>query len=91
MIRVGARPLRNSEWRALLDAAGFKVEDQATSGFHLLEPRRMIQDEGLFRTLRFAFNMLRNKPARQRVFAMRRVFRAHAEHMAAIMLVGVKP
>lgn len=91
VIRVGARPLRNTEWRTLLEAAGFKVEDQATSGFHLLEPRRMIQDEGLFRTLRFAFNMLRDKPARQRVFAMRRVFRTHAEHMAAIMLVGVKP
>lgn len=91
VIRVGARPLRKSEWRALLEAEGFKVEEQATSGFHLLEPRRMIQDEGLLRTLRFAFNMLRDKPARQRVFMMRRVFRSYAENMAAIMLVGVKP
>ncbi len=56
----------------------------------LLEPRRVLHDEGLG-ALRIGLNLLRDHDARRRVLAMRRAFRAQREHLAAIGLVGVRP
>ena len=89
-IHVGARPLTPSEWRGLLESGGFEVGAESMAPMHLLEPRRLVRDEGLAGALRFAWNVLRNPEARKRVLAMRRVFRRHRGHLAAISLVGVK-
>ena len=89
-IHVGARPLTVPEWRTLLEAEGFIVHTQATTPMHLLEPKRLIQDEGFWGALRFVRNVLRDSEARQRVKAMRQVFQTYEENLAAIMLVGVK-
>jgi hypothetical protein len=56
----------------------------------LLEADRLIQDEGLWGALRFAWNLCRDQEARQRVLAMRRVFMKYHSRLAAVMLVGVK-
>ncbi|MCP5528639.1 MAG: class I SAM-dependent methyltransferase [Verrucomicrobiales bacterium] len=90
-IHVGARPLSAREWRALLTGAGFRIASEVTAPMHLLEPRRVVQDEGVFRALRFVFNVLCNREARQRVFSMRRMFRRHRRHLAAICFIAVKP
>lgn len=90
-IRVGARPLTAGEWRVLLQAAGFEVKREDLAPMRLLEPGRLLRDEGLFGTGRFIWNVLRDGDARARVVAMRKVFRKHQAHLAAIMLVGVKP
>ena len=90
VIHHGTRPLTIAEWRCLLESEGFVVEAQDHAPMHLLEPWRIIQDEGMFGALRFAFNLLRNRAARQRVLAMRRVFAAYRDHLAAVMLVGRK-
>ena len=56
----------------------------------LLEPARVVRDEGFFRALRFAFNVLGDADARRRVFEMRRVFRRHRGQIAvAITAVRV--
>ncbi len=89
-IHVGARPLTAAEWRAVLEAEGFKVQTEARRPMRLLEPDRLIQDEGLWGALRFVKNLLWDKEARQRVLAMRRIFVKHSSNMAAIMLVGTK-
>lgn len=89
-IHVGARPLTVSEWRALLEEAGFTVTAQATAPMHLLEIGRLIQDEGWGGALRFILNVLRNRAAYRRIAAMRTVFRRYAGRMGAVMLVGVK-
>ena len=89
-IHVGARPLTVSEWQTLLEAEGFIIQAEATTPMHLLEPNRLIQDEGLWGTLRFVGNVLRNKEARHRVKTMRKVFQKYEKNLAAIMLVGVK-
>lgn len=89
-IHVGARPLTVSEWRTLLEAEGFIVHTQAIAPMHLLEPKRLIQDEGIWGALRFVRNVLGDSEARQRVKTMRKVFQTHEENLAAIMLVGVK-
>ncbi len=89
-IHVGARPLTVPEWRALLEEAGFTVTAQATAPMHLLETKRLIQDEGWGGALRFTLNVLRNRAAYRRIAAMRTVFRRYEERMGSVMLVGVK-
>lgn len=90
-IHVGARPLSAREWRELLTSVGFKIQSEATAPMHLLEPRRLIRDEGFFRALRFVLNVLRNSEARKRVFSMRGIFRKHRQHLAAVSFVVIKP
>ena len=89
-IHVGARPLTVPEWRTLLKTEGFIVHTQATAPMHLLEPKRMIQDEGFWGTLRFVWNVLNDNEARHRVATMRKVFQTYEENLAAVMLVAVK-
>jgi hypothetical protein len=90
-IHVGARPLTVREWRELLHGAGFLVGHETGAPMHLLEPRRLVLDEGLPRALRFVCNLLSHSAARRRVFSMRRMFRRRRLHLVAIGLVAVKP
>ncbi len=89
-IHVGARPLTAGEWSGLLEEHGFTVDTPATAPMHLLEPGRFIRDEGPVRSLRFVWRLMTKPAARRRILAMRAVFRAYAEHMGGITLVGVK-
>lgn len=89
-IHVGARPLTSLEWRSLLESEGFEVKTEATAPMHLLEPRRMIRDEGLRGVLRILFNVLRTPAARRRILTMRRVFQKHQDVMCAITIVATK-
>lgn len=90
-IRVGARPLTVGEWRHLLESAGLEIEAEAEAPMHLLEPRRLVQDEGLLGALRIAANIASNPAARRRVVEMRGVFRKHMKLMCAVALVARKP
>lgn len=89
--RVGTRPLTQSEWRALLEGARFQIRDTVIAPFHLLEPPRVLRDEGLLGTLRLLVNVLRDGAARQRVIAMRSVIRRYQDRLGAIAFVAVKP
>lgn len=89
-IRVNARPLTASEWSALLEHEGFTVQRIATSPMRLLELGRMVHDEGLLRTLRICFNILRHPVALSRLTDMRRTFRRHQRNINAIALMAVK-
>ena len=89
-IRSGVRPLRKSEWCDILASAGLTLKEEWTNEFRLLEPSRLVRDEGVRGALRIGWNMFRNRAARRRVFAMRRAIRKHAHHMRAIMLHAVK-
>jgi SAM-dependent methyltransferase len=90
VIHHGVRPLTIAEWQRLLEAEGFSVQAQVQAPMHLLEPRRLIQDEGMFGALRFAFNLLCNRAARRRVLGMRRVFRRNRANLAAVVIVAQK-
>ena len=89
-IHHGTRPLTCEEWQGLLESEGFSVQTQAQAPMHLLEPWRIIHDEGMIGALRFAFNLLRNRDARPRVLAMRRVFSKYRDNLAAVVFVGQK-
>ncbi len=90
-IHVGARPQTVAEWRALLEGEGFAVTHYRLAAMHLLEPGRLLRDEGPLGATRFIWNVLWDGDARARVLAMRNVFRKYQAHIAAIMLVAVKP
>jgi hypothetical protein len=51
---------------------------------------RLLQDEGLFRAVRFMVNVATHSAARRRVLTMRRVFRKYGNHLAAIALVATQ-
>lgn len=84
------QPLTASGWRELCEGHGMKVQTERTAPMHLLEPKRVIRDEGLLGAMRFAFNVLRHKEARTRVLKLKRLFRGFRNNVGAIMLVAVK-
>ena len=57
----------------------------------LLQPRRIITDEGIPGTLRFVRNVLRDKDSRARVLDMRATFRKYRRHLVAIEVIARKP
>ncbi|MBB2914284.1 SAM-dependent methyltransferase [Streptosporangium becharense] len=89
-IHVGARPLTVPQWRDLLTGAGFTVTAETTTPMHLLEPRRLIADEGLAGALGIISRMMRDAPSRRRALRMRGVFRRYRAHLAAVGLVAVR-
>lgn len=89
-IHVGARPLTPSEWRQLLEAAGFSVERMRLAPMNLLRPARLIADEGLWGALKFLKNVVADGAARRRVLRMRRTFHQHRAHLSAISIIARK-
>jgi len=89
-IKVNARPLTAAEWSEIMEKEGFKVKKVVTNGFKLLEPKRMIADEGFFRTLKIMFNILTHPRARKRILGMRKVFKKYREHLFAVAVIAEK-
>lgn len=90
-LHVGARPLTAQEWRQLLAAHGFEVATEMQLPLNLLEPVRLVRDEGWWGAFCFARNLLCDRAAFRRVRAMRTVFHRYRKHLKAIMLVARKP
>ncbi|MCO5234908.1 MAG: class I SAM-dependent methyltransferase [Chitinophagaceae bacterium] len=89
-IQVNARPLTEVEWKILLEKEGFEVMNVFTNSMSLLETKRVIDDEGFWRSLRIAFNILIYPAARKRILAMRSVFRRYSGHMTGIVIIARK-
>jgi SAM-dependent methyltransferase len=90
-IHVGVRPLTIAEWRDSLTAEGLIVDSEMLAAMHLLEPKRLMQDEGVWGAVRFSWNVLLTPEARRRILSMRKVFRKYRHHLAAVALVSRKP
>ncbi len=90
VIKVNARPLTVPEWSSLLEKEGFRINKTETNPMHLLEPQRMVDDEGLFRTFKIAFNVPTHPKERQRILAMRKTFRKYQQHLTAVAIVAEK-
>lgn len=91
IIKVGARPLPEEEWRALMTGAGLEVVWTGTAPMRLLEPRRLIADEGVLGALRFWRAVRRTPGALERIRAMRETFQAQGELLSAVGIVARKP
>jgi hypothetical protein len=90
VVHHGVRPLTVAEWRLLLESEGFKVEAVETELMRLLEPGRIVKDEGVMGALRFALNVLSDGEARRRVFEMRKTFKRNRNLIGAVALLAVK-
>jgi cyclopropane fatty-acyl-phospholipid synthase-like methyltransferase len=90
VVHHGVRPLSVSEWSSLLQSEGFSVQSVDTAPMSLLEPGRLIRDEGLVGALRFAWNLMRDSEARQRVLEMRSVFRRQRHLLGAVAILARK-
>jgi ubiquinone/menaquinone biosynthesis C-methylase UbiE len=89
-VHHAVRLLTGRRWRELLTSAGFTVIAELHSPMHLLEPKRIVSDEGLPRALRIFFNVCRDREARKRMLGMRAMFRKHQSTLEAIALVARK-
>lgn len=89
-IKVNTRPLTVSEWTELLEKEGFKVLSIETAPMHLLEPQRIINDEGIWGSLTIAKNILLHPTMRKRVFQMKSIFRKHEKNMGAVVILARK-
>lgn len=87
-IHVGARPLTVSGWTALLGEHGFDVTWERRVAMGLLQPGRVVRDEGIARALGFAAGVLRDAEARARVRGMRACFSRWRSHLGAVALVA---
>jgi len=89
-IKVNARPLTKEEWICLLQGQGFKIIQVYTNSMLLLETRRIIDDEGLLRSFRIGYNILRDASARKRILEMKKVFTKYKTSMNAVAIVAQK-
>lgn len=89
-IKVNARPLEQDEWINLLEKEGFKVTLIKTNTMSLLEPKRIIDDEGFLRSLKIGFNILTHPKARKRILEMRKVFKKYQTNINAIVIIAEK-
>ena len=89
-IKVNARPLTQLEWKTLLEKEGFKILKVETNEMALLEPKRVIDDEGILRTIKIVFNILTHPRERKRILTMRKLFRKHKKQLNAVAIVAEK-
>jgi hypothetical protein len=90
VVHHGVRPLTVGEWRLLLASEGFEVRAVETAPMSLLEPGRLVKDEGVVGALRFVLNVLRDGEARRRVFEMRKTFRRNRKLIGAVAFLTIK-
>ncbi|HET8930488.1 MAG TPA: SAM-dependent methyltransferase, partial [Acidimicrobiales bacterium] len=76
------------DWTELLGDAGFTSISVHRAPLRLLEPDRIIADEGVVGAARFAANVLADPHARQRITHMRAAMRRNAPHLRAVALVA---
>lgn len=91
VIKVGARPLTLEGWTELLAVHGLEAEWHDRAPLHLLEPRRIVSDEGLWGALRFWNNARRLPGASDRLKAMRQGFQLQGKLMGGIVILARKP
>lgn len=87
LMHVNARPLTKTEWVELLQSEGFKVKAAYASPMRLLEPERLIQDEGIFGALKIGYNLMTHPREKKRVVEMRQVFRKYRDYLTAYAIV----
>ena len=62
-IHVGVRPLTAGEWHELFATARLTETARHIAPMHLLEPGRLVHNEGLFRAMQFVWNVARHADA----------------------------
>ncbi len=90
VIRVNAKPLTVFEWKSLFENKGFNVVIIEMRPMHLLEKKRMIQDEGVKGFATIVKNIAVNPDARKRIEDMHGTFKKYEKYLGAISIVMEK-
>lgn len=85
-IRANSTPLSETNWIAAAQAVGLQVLQHQTGSMELLNPARIIQDEGLLDATRFFWNVLTCPEVRNRLLTIRRVFKQYEHELGYIIL-----
>lgn len=88
--KVHVAPFTADGWMELLTTHGFEIVGHETAPLHLLEPARLIADEGFYGAFRFIQRTMCDPHARSRVLAMRRAMSGNADKLQAIMVTAVR-
>jgi cyclopropane fatty-acyl-phospholipid synthase-like methyltransferase len=81
VVKSNVSPMSKEKWQAMFYEVGFSQVQTHNGDMSLMSPRGMIKDEGLLRTLKIAFNGLKNRENRQRFLGMFRYFRTQRHNM----------
>ncbi|MEP0874155.1 hypothetical protein NDA01_31145 [Trichocoleus desertorum AS-A10] len=85
-IRVNSTPLSETNWIATCQTAGLQVLNHQTGVMGLLNPARVIQDEGLIDASKFFWNVLTRPQLRDRLLTMRQVFKQYEHELGYLIL-----
>lgn len=85
-IRTNTTPVSEEGWLGLCETADLPVQQHQIGEMGLLNPQRMIVDEGLWDTVKIAWNVFTKPPIRQRVLQMRAVFQQYRHELGYIIL-----
>ncbi|MCC7010512.1 MAG: methyltransferase domain-containing protein [Acidobacteria bacterium] len=88
VIHVGVRIGTVRDWRQWLEQAGFAIERMTMAPMRLLEPARLVRDEGVAGAARFVCNALRTPGAPRRLRAVRGVFRQYRDELCGVGLIA---
>lgn len=89
-IRVNSTPLSQTHWNEAFSTAGLTVEQQKTGKMGLLDPRQMLQDEGILGTAKIVWNVLTRPELRSRILKMRSVFQRYQNDLGHIILCATR-
>lgn len=87
-IHVGVRIGTVREWQSWVTDAGFSIEATANKPMKLLEPDRLIRDEGVFGMAKFLTNVARTPGAARRLLRVRAAFRKYSSNLCAVAIVA---
>lgn len=87
-VAFNAMPLH--EWETMLTDAGFVIGEVHFAPLRLLEIDRIIADEGLVNTAKFAFNVARRPEVFRRLRHMRATMHRNAQHLTAFALTATR-
>lgn len=85
-LRANSTPLSAPNWFNLCQQAGLQVLRHQTGEMKLLNPARVIQDEGLGDAIKFFWNVLTQPLVRNRLLAIRKVFQEYQQELGYIVL-----
>ncbi len=89
-IHVNARPLSVEGWKNLLEDAGFEILKLKLLPMALLEPGRLVKDEGVGGVAKLAMNLMLHPSAMSRVRRMRANFKKHSDVLRAVGIIAKK-
>lgn len=85
-LRANSTPLSEANWIDTCDAVGLQVLHHQTGEMKLLNPTQIIQDEGVRDAIKFFWNVLTQARVRNRLWAIRRVFKQYRQELGYIAL-----